>query len=87
MRFVLFLAVAALTVFAAADCGQSTVEQRVGVPRWLWLLLIIVVPVLGPCLWLLVSRSARGDSPRGGGDHRGGAPDDDPEFLHHLGGR
>jgi len=91
MRAILFLAIAALTVFAAADCAQSTPTQRAGVPRWLWMVLIVLVPLLGPGIWLLVSRNARGGSSDGGGSRgprgRGtGAPDDDPEFLHRLGG-
>jgi len=87
MRAVLFLAVAALTVFAAADCAQSTPAQRAGVPRWLWLVLIVLVPLLGPAVWLLVSRSASDGRGAPRGPQGPGAPDDDPEFLHRLDGK
>lgn len=86
MRPLLFLAAAALTVFAAADCAQSSPEQRGGAPRWLWMLLVVLVPVLGPIVWLLVSRSlaSRGHDGTPDGTPRSSAPDDDIEFLRKL---
>ncbi|TQK76960.1 phospholipase D-like protein [Rarobacter incanus] len=76
MRQILFLAVAALTVYAAVDAYQSPAYRRAGAPRWLWMTLVIVLPVMGPVLWLVRSRTARPPAPI--------APDDDPEFLAFL---
>lgn len=83
-RLILVLAIVALTVYAAADCGQSRATQRGGVPRGLWLVLIIVIPVLGPILWLVVSRRAGGGATRQSPAGRSPAPDDDPDFLWKL---
>ncbi len=97
MRALLVLIAIGLLVYSVIDCSR-TPEQEVpgGIPRPVWLVLVIVVPILGPLLWIFASRSDQ-DSPRRG-DRRprgprpgGGAssrrptrplgPDDDPDFL------
>ncbi|SNS91012.1 Phospholipase_D-nuclease N-terminal [Micrococcales bacterium KH10] len=76
MRNLLILLAAALTVYAAVDCYQAPRYRHVGVPRWLWLILVIVLPVMGPIIWLVISKTAKKPGPV--------APDDDPEFLRFL---
>ncbi|GIG30081.1 PLDc N-terminal domain-containing protein [Cellulomonas marina] len=93
------LLVVAFTVYCVVDVVQSDERSRRGVPAWLWVLLVVLVPVLGGLAWIVSSRSARaGDGgPGGGGGSRprrpggrpgGGrgpvAPDDDPDFLRRL---
>ncbi|GAA2235753.1 hypothetical protein GCM10010401_04570 [Rarobacter faecitabidus] len=75
-RALLTLAAIGLTVFAAADCYSSPRYRLVGAPRWLWMVLIILLPLMGPILWLIVSRNAKRPAPI--------APDDDPDFLRFL---
>lgn len=68
----------ALAVFALIDLSRSTAEERAGL-RPLWWVLVVLVPVLGPVVWILVSRSQRrGHAPRPSAPR---APDDDPDFL------
>ena len=53
-------------------------------PKPLWLLLVVLVPFLGPLAWLLAGRPvAEGRGRASSGARRTGtrAPDDDPEFL------
>lgn len=74
----------ALIVFALIDCAQTRHESMPpGLPKPVWLLVILLVPVVGAAAWLLVSRL-----PRSGGRvvrrSRPVAPDDDPEFLANL---
>ena len=50
-------------------------------PRWLWVVAIILVPGVGALAWLLFGRptKAAGRSPK-----PPKAPDDDPDFLRKL---
>ncbi|MGY5766171.1 PLD nuclease N-terminal domain-containing protein [Brachybacterium sp. DNPG3] len=56
-----------LTIFALADCIQT--EDRVvrGIPRWAWIVLIVLIPLAGPLTWLLVGKDRSGGEPRRGG--------------------
>src|SRR5690606_6647587 len=99
-RVLLTLAVVGLAVYALVDVWGSEEDGRGGLPRWLWVLLIVLLPLLGAIAWIVVRVSARrsgtggpglGGSrptpPRPGGPRRPSgpvAPDDDPEFLWRL---
>lgn len=78
-RVLIFGGVAALAfaIYAAVDC-LLTERQRVrGLPRLLWVLVIVVLPVIGGVLWFLIGRGRTAPAaPR-----RVTGPDDDPEFL------
>jgi hypothetical protein len=97
IRVVLVLVVIALLVYAFTDCATAPEEQTAGVPKIVWLAVVVLLPVVGPVTWLLVSRSAADgaagrDGSGGPGRRRPGgrgpagpvAPDDDPEFLRRL---
>ncbi|WP_394215478.1 PLD nuclease N-terminal domain-containing protein [Brachybacterium vulturis] len=73
----------ALTVFALADCVQTEDEKIKGLPKWAWIVLIVLLPWVGPITWLFVGK----ERTSGGGQvHRRGpvAPDEDPDFLRRL---
>ena len=76
------LIVIILTVYALVDCALFDRSRIRGLPRWVWIFVIILVPVIGPLLWLFVGRGRKrapvGRMPRAS------APDDDPEFLRGL---
>jgi hypothetical protein len=70
----------------AIYCVVQVVQSRAGtvrvLPRWLWVLVILVVPLLGPIAWLVAGRPrGRPSPPR---RNRPVAPDDDPDFLRGL---
>ena len=79
----------ALSVFALADCVQTEDDKVRGLPKWAWVVLIVLIPWVGPITWLVVGRERgiglgnAGGSPR---PRRQGplAPDEDPEFLRRL---
>lgn len=77
-----------LTIFALADCLQTAEGKVRGLPRWAWIVLIVLIPWIGPITWLVVGKD-RSD-PTGPGRRRPpprqgpSAPDDDPEFLRRL---
>lgn len=77
---VLAFLVVALDIFAIVDVILID-QRRVRVaPKFAWVLLIVVLPVVGALLWFLVGRE-RLDR---GGQRRTIAPDDDPTFLRNL---
>lgn len=99
LRVLLPLIAVGLAVYALVDLASSDEEERGGIPKGLWIVLIILLPFLGPIAWILVKRSASrsgsryaggrpsSDSSSGGTRRRRNAPvapDDDPEFLWRL---
>jgi hypothetical protein len=87
-----YLMLIALVIFAIIDCLQSEDDERAGLPKWAWIILMIIFPLVGSIAYLVVTRtmrSRRGPQPEPGwGDapaRRVGpaptSPDDDPEFL------
>lgn len=69
------VAAAVLTVFATVDCALTERRRVRALPKWAWILLALVVPVVGPLLWLFVGRAPARPVRRVLG------PDDDPAFL------
>jgi hypothetical protein len=76
----------AVIVYALVDCLQSPAPAAPGLPRGVWIALIVLLPGLGAAAWLAV-RDRGAPSPSGSSRavHPMG-PDDDPEFLRRLGG-
>ena len=75
------LIVLALDVFAIVDV--ILIEQRRvrAVPKFVWIILILLVPVVGAILWFFTGRESAAGS---NGQPRIVAPDDDPSFLKNL---
>ena len=71
------LAALAFTVYAVADCALTERDRVAALPRALWIVLILVLPVVGALLWFLLGRVRTAPSRTG----RTIGPDDDPEFL------
>lgn len=94
----LVLLAVGLAVYALVDLASSDERRRGGIPKWLWVVLIVLLPYLGPVAWILVGRAAsrgpggtgvgRAGGPAGTGPARRRrgpvAPDDDPDFLWRL---
>jgi hypothetical protein len=83
-----------LLVYCLIDCIQAPEADVRNLPRWGWIILIILIPLVGGVAWLVVGRPLRGQpggravsrpmsAPTGYRERarppRG--PDDDPEFL------
>lgn len=91
LRYLPLIIALGLTIYALVDCIQAGEEVRF-LPRWAWIVLIVVVTYAGAIVYLLVGRPTLGAGrralwpttrpeglPRSGRPPRG--PDDDPEFL------
>lgn len=88
LRAIIPIASVALTIFALADCVQTADGKVRGLPKWAWIVLVVLIPWVGPITWLVVGkdRSQGTGGQRGGGPRRQGplAPDEDPQFLRKL---
>lgn len=88
LRVLVTLIPIALAIFCLIDVGMSSGDGQVRLmPRWAWVLVIVLFPIIGPLAWLFAGRPA--NKPQGGLERPGGgpvrpAPDDDPAFLGEL---
>jgi len=73
-----FLA-AVFWVFSIVDCAVQPATRHRGVPKWVWIAIVVVLPVIGGILWFAIGRRRPG-----GQDSRPYAPDDDPVFLRSI---
>ncbi len=72
MRLLVYVVPVALAIYALFDLYRSEEHERSGLPPVLWALVIIVLPVLGPIVWIFTStvRRAEASSQGGGGQNR-----------------
>ena len=83
LRVLLVVGLIALSLFAFIQCAQTEQEQIQRLPKWAWLIIIVIFQTLGSIAYLIWGR------PRNPGKGRGGkgriiGPDDDPDFLRKL---
>jgi len=83
VRVIAFLVVVGVALYAAIDCLRTPSREVQTLPKPLWLLLIVAVPVVGGVLWILAGRADSGPT-RPSRRPRMVAPDDDPDFLRSL---
>jgi len=81
-----FLIVLVVTLYALIDCLSAERGDIRGLPRPVWVLVILLVPVAGPIAWFFAGRPVALEPSAGvvaGGRSRKrvAAPDDDPDFL------
>jgi hypothetical protein len=93
LRYLPFLLVLALWIYAFIDCLNTPEEEVRGLPKVVWVIIILLFGevLVGPIAWLVAGRTRGG--PAGGStpsewhrNHRTQyvAPDDNPEFLSSL---
>jgi hypothetical protein len=94
LRYLPFLLMLALWIYAFVDCLNTPEEEVRHLPKAVWALVILLFGevLVGPVAWLITGKVRRG--PAGGSApspwHRDAAarwvaPDDNPEFLKSLG--
>ena len=93
LRYLPFLLVLALWIYAFIDCLNTPEEEVRGLPKVIWVIIILLFGevLVGPIAWLVAGRTRH--APAGGStpsqwhrNHRTEfvAPDDNPEFLKSL---
>lgn len=95
IRYLPFLLVLALLIYAFIDCLNTPEEQVRGLPKVIWLIIILLFGefLVGPIAWLVAGKHRYPVAPGGGTpsawhrEHPGPAwvaPDDNPQFLRGL---
>ncbi|MCL2466171.1 MAG: PLD nuclease N-terminal domain-containing protein [Micrococcales bacterium] len=72
-----------LLLYCFIDALQADPARVRNLPRMLWLLVIVAVPVFGPLAWLFLGRPLW-QAPWHTAPPRRRGPDDDPDFLASL---
>ena len=82
LRALLVLLYIAPAVYCVTEVVQHPDRKPHGLRKWVWVLIIVLLPLLGAAAWLHL-KWATG---QGGGPQRREprAPDDDPEYLNWL---
>ena len=85
-RFILLFLVFGVTIYALIDCARKDESEIKILPKWGWLLVIILIGpqalAIGPIAYLIAGRKSKsgGRKPK----RRILPPDDDPDFLGKL---
>ena len=83
LQAIIFLASLALTLYTFIDCARRDDSQINKLPKWGWLLLIVLLSPFGAIAYLILGRVGGGRGPRPP-KRRILPPDDDPDFLRKL---
>ena len=82
LRVLSLVLVFGVTIYALLDCARADESQIRNLPKWGWLLIIILLGPIGPIAYLVAGRNKpkRNKNPK----RRILPPDDDPDFLGKL---
>ncbi len=75
----------ALYIYFVIDVARTPRGETRTLPKYVWLLLVVLIPLLGGLLWLALGRVWPAPGSRFGRRRGPLAPDDDPTFLKHIG--
>lgn len=75
--------VVVVTVYTVVDCAMTANDRVRGLPKPVWILVILLLPVIGIVLWFLIGRGRKNAGTAVATGPR--APDDDPAFLGQIG--
>lgn len=82
-----------LTLYTLLDAVRTPAHEARTLPKWLWVLVTLLFPVVGPLMWLILGRpkaQPAAGARRGFGQRRStpapsvSSPDDDEEYLRWL---
>ena len=83
MRFLPILIAFIFTVYTLVDCARTETSEIRNLPKWGWILLIVIIGTFGSIAYWILGRPKR-QRPPGRGKHKIIPPDDDPDFLRKL---
>lgn len=64
LRALVYIVPVALALYALIDLSRSEAVERADIHRAAWVALIVLLPVIGPVTWILISRSRRAPASR-----------------------
>lgn len=74
-----------ISIYALVDVVTTPTRRIRALPKWLWMMTVLLLPLVGVALWFGFGRpSRRSHVATTKPDHRVLGPDDDPEFLRSL---
>ena len=79
------LVLIAVYIYFVIDVLRTPRGETRSLPKFVWLLLVILIPILGGLLWLALGRVWPAPGTRFGRRRGPLAPDDDPRFLKQIG--
>lgn len=71
-------------VYTLIDCIRTEDSRARGLPKTVWVFVVILLPLIGSLLWFTIGKERNGRS-RSRPVMRQSAPDDDPAFLGRIG--
>lgn len=81
----LFIVSLVLTLYTFIDCARRDEAEIRKLPKWGWLIAILLTGIFGPIAYLVIGRKPLNISPkRNKQQKRILPPDDDPDFLKGL---
>lgn len=87
IELALLAAVVIFGIFTTVYAASANRTQVRVLPKFVWVLLCLFVPIIGGLLYITVGRPIDGDSGQGAKISKPKAPDDDPDFLRDLSDR
>jgi amino acid permease len=79
------IATLALTLYTFIDCARRDETEIRKLPKWGWLLAIVLTGIIGPVAYLAIGRNPLNGAPKKNKPQkRILPPDDDPDFLKGL---
>lgn len=91
LRYLPFLLILALWIYAFIDCLNTPEEEVRHLPKVAWVIIVLLFGevLIGPVAWLVAGKNRPALAGAGGGSPAGRrqewvAPDDNPEFLKSL---
>jgi hypothetical protein len=84
LRVLGVLVLVALYIYFVIDVLRTPSGETRSLPKFVWLLLVVLIPILGGLLWLALGRVWPAPGSRFGRRRGPLAPDDDPTFLKQI---
>jgi len=87
IELTIIVALVILHIFSTVYAASADANQVRVLPKSLWVLLCLALPLAGPLLYITIGRPIDGESGQGAKRSTPRAPDDDPAFLQDLADR
>ncbi|MCM2393996.1 PLD nuclease N-terminal domain-containing protein [Streptomyces albipurpureus] len=86
LRYLPFLLVLALWIYAFIDCLHTPEKEVRNLPKVAWVIIVLLFGqvLIGPVAWFVAGRPRKAAGYGGGRRTEWVAPDDNPEFLQSL---